>query len=315
MTSIVFLDRASLPAALPALPLPHHWQDYPNTLPAQLLSHAAGAEVVISNKVALRAEHFAQLPALKLVAVAATGVNQIDLDAARAHGVAVCNVRDYGADAVAEHAMMLMLALSRNLLGYRAAVEAGEWQQAEQFCLYRPPMRDLRGRTLAVLGRGAIGDALADKARAFGMQVIYAERKDATTLRDGYVPFAQALACADVLSLHLPLTDATRQLIGAAELAQMKPDALLINTARGGLVDETALLAALQAGRLGGAGLDVLSSEPPRDGNVLLSVNLPNLIITPHAAWQGDQALALMAQQLIDNIAAFLRGTPQNRVA
>jgi glycerate dehydrogenase len=129
------------------------------------------------------------------------------------------------------------------------------------------------------------------------------------------MPFAQALACADVVSLHLPLTDATRQLIGAAELAQMKPDALLINTARGGLVDEAALLAALQAGRLGGAGLDVLGSEPPRDGNVLLSVNLPNLIITPHAAWQGDQALALMAQQLIDNIAAFLRGAPQNRVA
>lgn len=166
MTSIVFLDRDSLPTAVPPLPLPHRWQDYPATSPEQLLSHARGAQVLISNKVPLRAEHFAQLPELKLVAVAATGVNQIDLDAARAHGVAVCNVRNYGADAVAEHALMLMLALSRNLFAYRRAVLEGGWQQSAQFCLHAAPMKDLSARTLAVCGGGAIGEALAAKAAA-----------------------------------------------------------------------------------------------------------------------------------------------------
>ena len=314
MTSIVFLDRDSLPTAVPPLPLPHRWQDYPATSPEQLLSHARGAQVLISNKVPLRAEHFAQLPELKLVAVAATGVNQIDLDAARAHGVAVCNVRNYGADAVAEHALMLMLALSRNLFAYRRAVLEGGWQQSAQFCLHAAPMKDLSARTLAVCGGGAIGEALAAKAAALGMRLMRVERKGAAQVRAGYTRFETALAEADVLSLHLPLNDDTRGLIGVAELALMKPDALLINTARGGLVDEAALLAALQAGRLGGAGLDVLDTEPPRQGNPLLDVELPNLIITPHAAWLSEQALAKLAQQLVDNIAAFLQGEPRNLV-
>lgn len=286
----------------------------PATSPEQLLSHARGAQVLISNKVPLRAEHFAQLPELKLVAVAATGVNQIDLDAARAHGVAVCNVRNYGADAVAEHALMLMLALSRNLFAYRRAVLEGGWQQSAQFCLHAAPMKDLSARTLAVCGGGAIGEALAAKAAALGMRLMRVERKGAAQVRAGYTRFETALAEADVLSLHLPLNDDTRGLIGAAELALMKPDALLINTARGGLVDEAALLAALQAGRLGGAGLDVLDTEPPRQGNPLLDVELPNLIITPHAAWLSEQALAKLAQQLVDNIAAFLQGEPRNLV-
>jgi glycerate dehydrogenase len=241
-------------------------------------------------------------------------VNQIDLDAARAHGVAVCNVRNYGADAVAEHALMLMLALSRNLFAYRRAVLEGGWQQSAQFCLHAAPMKDLSARTLAVCGGGAIGEALAAKAAALGMRLMRVERKGAAQVRAGYTRFETALAEADVLSLHLPLNNDTRGLIGAAELALMKPDALLINTARGGLVDEAALLAALQAGRLGGAGLDVLDTEPPRQGNPLLDVELPNLIITPHAAWLSEQALAKLAQQLVDNIAAFLQGEPRNLV-
>ena len=207
-----------------------------------------------------------------------------------------------------------MLALSRNLFAYRRAVLEGGWQQSAQFCLHAAPMKDLSARTLAVCGGGAIGEALAAKAAALGMRLMRVERKGAAQVRAGYTRFETALAEADVLSLHLPLNDDTRGLIGAAELALMKPDALLINTARGGLVDEAALLAALQAGRLGGAGLDVLDTEPPRQGNPLLDVELPNLIITPHAAWLSEQALAKLAQQLVDNIAAFLQGEPRNLV-
>ena len=210
---------------------------------------------------------------------------------------------------------MLVLALRRQLLAYRQSLQAGRWQRAEHFCFFDHPIRDLHGATLGLVGHGSLGNAVASLAEAFGMHVVWSERKGAATVRPGYLPFADVLANADVLSLHCPLTQDTRHLIGAAELAAMKRGALLINTARGGLVDETALAEALRNGTLAGAGFDVLGNEPPRQGNPLLDLNLPNFILTPHVAWASDAAMQTLADQLIDNIEAFARGEIINRVA
>jgi glycerate dehydrogenase len=209
---------------------------------------------------------------------------------------------------------MLMLALRRNLLAFRADLRNGEWQRAEQFCLFTHPVRDLHGSTLGIVGHGAIGKAVGRIAQAFGMKVLLAEHKCATDLRPGYTDFETVLRQSDVISLHLGLNEQTRHLISSAEFALMKSDALLINTARGGLVDESALHAALLAGQIGGAGFDVLEKEPPRAGHPLLDLNLPNFILTPHIAWSSKEAMQTLADQLIANIEAFVSGTPQNRI-
>ncbi|BEV73382.1 D-2-hydroxyacid dehydrogenase [Paludibacterium sp. THUN1379] len=311
---IVFPDRDSLPVELPAFAFPHQLQCHGETAPAQLLERCADAEVLIVNKVPLRRELLQQLPKLRLIAVAATGVNNVDLAACHEQEIAVCNVRHYGDDTVAEHAFMLMLALARNLPYYRQAVLAGEWARSRQFCLYGEPVRDMAGRTLVIIGSGGIGQALAVRARAFGMQVVFAERRGVSTPRPGYCLFEDGLRRADVLSLHCLLTPETRGLIDAAALSLMRRDALLINTARGELVDEAALLAALQGGRLGGAGLDVLSVEPAPEDHILSRVALPNLIVTPHVAWASQQAMTRLAQQVVDNVSSYYAGNLQNRV-
>ncbi|WP_283149151.1 D-2-hydroxyacid dehydrogenase [Silvimonas soli] len=311
---IVFLDRETLPVAVRAVTLPHRWVEYPQTGRDEVVVRLANATIAITNKVPLTAATLAALPTLKLIAVAATGYNQIDLAAARAHGITVCNIRDYAIAGVAEHALMLMLTLKRQLLAYRQQVAAGDWQRSPSFCVFGATMHDLHGATLVLLGSGALAQATARLAAAFGMRVLYAERKGAAEVREGYVAFEAALAQADVLSLHCPLTAETHNVIGERELALMKTDSVLINTARGGLVDEVALLAALQSGQLGGAALDVLVQEPPRDGNPLLDINLPNLIITPHVAWASVETMQVLAGQLIDNIEGFLLGQPRNVV-
>jgi len=312
--SIVFLDRDSLAVPVPVFDFPHRYTEYPATLAEQLVERAAGAAILISNKVPVTAAQLAALPDLKLIAVAATGVNHIDLEACRARGVAVCNVRHYGDDTVAEHAFMLMMALRRNLPAYQRDVAAGIWQNAAQFCHFGAPIRDLAGATLGIVGGGGIGQALAKRAEAFGMTVWQAERKGAAAVRAGYTAFETVLTQADVISLHCPLNDETRGMIGEVELMRVKPGAILINTARGGLVDEAALVAALKYGQLGGAGFDVLSVEPPRDGNPLLKARLPHLIVTPHIAWASGEAMSRLAQQVVDNIAAFIAGREANRV-
>ncbi|MCX7208486.1 MAG: D-2-hydroxyacid dehydrogenase [Proteobacteria bacterium] len=309
---IVFLDRDSLPLTLLPLKAPHQWQEYANTTDDKVAERLFNADIAISNKVPMTAATIAACPNLKLIAVAATGYNQIDLAACKARGIRVCNIRDYALAGVPEHALMLMLALRRQLLTYRADVEAGKWQQAASFCHFSAPIHDLAGSTLCLIGSGALGQAMATLARAIGMEVIFAERKSASSVRDGFVNFKEALARADVLSLHCPFNAETNNLIGAAELVLMKNNAVLINTARGGLVDEVALLHALQTGQLGGAGLDVLITEPPRNGNVLLDISLPNLIITPHIAWAGQFTMQQLADQLIHNIDAFLAGEARN---
>lgn len=314
MLRIVFLDRDALRAKVRRPSFPHDWREYSETAPEEVVERLQGATIAIVNKVSLREVDLAQLPELKFIAVAATGVDIIDLDSCRRRGIAVANVRHYANRAVPEHALMLMLALSRNLINYRRDVGRGAWQEANKFCLFDHTIRDLHGRTLGIIGYGGLGQAVEKLARAFGMRVLISEHKNAKQTRDGRVSFDDILRKSDIITLHCPLTDETRDMIGAKELEEMRNDAILINTARGGLVNEAALARALTIGEIGGAGFDVLSEEPPRDGNPLLDLKLPNFILTPHNAWASDETMQVLADQLIDNIEAFVRGEPINLV-
>ncbi len=301
------LDLSQLQATLP------EWRFYPATAPDQVAERIAAAQIVVVNKVVLSRELLRGAEHLKLVCVAATGTNNVDLDTCRELGIPVCNVAAYGTPAVAQHVMMLILALSTHLLDYQADVRAGRWQQADQFCLMHRPIRELAGRTLGIVGHGELGQAVGQLGEAFGMQVLLAQRPGGKP-QPGRLPLAKLLPQADVLSLHCPLTDETRNLIGARELALMKPDALLINAARGGIVDEAALAEALRNGVIGGAGVDTLTVEPPRDGNPLLAPDIPNLIVTPHNAWAAREARQRLTDLLVLNVRAFLDGELRNRV-
>jgi len=314
----VFLDRDSLDhddldfgALTDTLP---DWRMYPATEPHQVAERIAGAGVVISNKVVLDEAVLTAAPELKLIAVAATGTNNVDLAAAARHDITVCNVRRYATPSVVQHVFALLLNLSRHLNDYQQAVNEGRWQQSEQFCLLDYPIQELNGRKLGIVGYGELGEAVARAAtQAFGMEVLLAQRPGAPA-QQGRIPLPELLPQVDVLSLHCPLTDATRDLIGAGELALMKPDAILINTARGKIVDEVALAEALRNGRLGGAGFDVLAEEPPGEDSPLLAADIPNLIVTPHIAWASRESRQRLTDQLAQNIRAFLDGAPQNIV-
>jgi glycerate dehydrogenase len=314
MQHIVFLERNTVDADVRRPAFAHEWREYADSTQVQAVERLQGATVAIMNKIGLWEKELAQLPALKLIAVAATGTDRIDLESCARRGICVTNVRGYAAVSVSEHVMMLMLALRRNLVGYREDVRAGLWQQSKQFCLRTREIGDVRGSTLGVVGYGALGRATAELARSFGMRVLVSEHRGAEEIREGRAPFENVLRESDVLTLHAPLNEETRHLIAARELELMKPTALLINTARGLLVDEAALAEALTAGRIAGAGVDVLSVEPPREGNRLLDLDLPNLIVTPHVAWASRGAMQSLADQLIDNIEAFFRGEPVNLV-
>ncbi|HZG50612.1 MAG TPA: D-2-hydroxyacid dehydrogenase, partial [Pyrinomonadaceae bacterium] len=291
MERIVFLDRNTLRAEIRSPAFAHEWREYGETRAGEVVGRLEGASIAVVNKVEITGAQLAELPSLRLVAVAATGTDNIDLKGCRERGVAVSNVRGYATHTLAEHVLMLMLALRRNLAAYARDVRAGEWQRAGQFCLLTHPIRDLHATTLGILGYGALGQAVEHLARAVGMNTLVAERKGAPRARDGRTPFAEVLSASDIITLHTPLTAETRHLIGAAQLASMKHTALLINCARGGVVDEAALAEALCAGTIAGAGVDVLSREPPREGNPLLELDLPNLIVTPHVAWACLQAM------------------------
>ena len=311
---IVVLDRDTLVNRPFDFDFPHTLSSYGTTEAHETLERIRGADIVITNKVVISAQAFAKNPQLKLVAVTATGVNNVDVEAAKQNGTAVCNIRAYGNESVAEHAFMMMITLMRNLPAYQRDVAAGLWENSPFFCHLGAPMRDLNGKTLAIFGRGNIGKTLATYAQAFKMNVVFAEHKNAQSVRDGYVSFDEAIRSADVVSLNCPLTPQTANMIGEAELQQMKPGAILINCGRGGLVDEAALVAALKYGQIGGAGFDVLTQEPPRDGNPLLKARLPNLIVTPHIAWASQEAANRLFDILVDNINRFVAGNPQNLV-
>ena len=311
---IVVLDRDTLVNRPFDFDFPHTLSSYGTTEAHETLERIRGANIVITNKVVISAQAFAENPQFKLVAVTATGVNNVDVEAAKQNGTAVCNIRAYGNESVAEHAFMMMITLMRNLPAYQRDVAAGLWENSPFFCHLGAPMRDLNGKTLAIFGRGNIGKTLAAYAQAFKMNVVFAEHKNAQSVRDGYVSFDEAIRSADVVSLNCPLTPQTANMIGEAELQQMKPGAILINCGRGGLVDEAALVAALKYGQIGGAGFDVLTQEPPRDGNPLLKARLPNLIVTPHIAWASQEAANRLFDILLDNINRFVAGNPQNLV-
>jgi glycerate dehydrogenase len=314
MQRIVFLERNSVDAQVRRPAFAHEWREFAESTQEQTVERLRDATIAIMNKIALGENELAQLPDLKLIAVAATGTDRIDLASASRRGISVVNVRGYAATSVSEHVLMLALALRRNLPAYREDVRRGLWQQSKQFCLLTREIHDLRAATFGVIGYGALGRATASLARAFGMRVLIGEHKGALEIREGRVAFDELLRESDVVSLHAPLNAETRHLIGARELASMKRSALLINTGRGQLVDESALADALRAGRIAGAGVDVLSNEPPREGNPLLELELPNLVVTPHVAWASRESMQTLADQLIEIIEAFVRGEPRNIV-
>ena len=293
----------------------HQWVDYERTAPEETVERLRGATIAVTNKVIFREAELSSLPPLKCIAITATGYDNVDLAACRKHQVLVSNVPGYARQSVAEHVMMLLLALRRNLPAYQKAVRDGRWQISPQPTVNDIPVEDLHGATLGLVGYGSLAKELERLARAFGMKILIAERKGVAALRPGRRLFQDVLRRSDVISLHTPLNPETRNLIGAEELAVMKRTALLINTARGGLVDEAALVAALREGRLGGAGVDVLSQEPPRQGNPLLDIHLPNLIVTPHVAWTSRQAQEVLAEEVVKNLEAFAAGQPRNLVS
>lgn len=314
MERIVFLDRDTLRANIRRPAQPHEWQEYGVTNSEQIVERLRSATIAITNKVPLREDTLEQVPELKFIAVAATGVDIIDLGYCRRRGIPVSNVRNYAPHSVPEHVFALVLALRRNLFSYREEIERGAWQRANTFCLLDYPIRELFDSTLGIIGHGAMGREVEKLAHGFGMRVLIAEHKGAHIVRPGRTSFAETLRTSDILTLHCPLTAETRHLIGALELGKMLPHALLINTARGELVDEAALAESLRSGLIAGAGVDVLSQEPPTRGNPLLDLHLPNFILTPHIAWASAEAMQTLADQLIANIESFIAGHPQNLV-
>ncbi|MEZ8607485.1 D-2-hydroxyacid dehydrogenase [Vibrio sp. 10N.239.311.G01] len=316
--NVVFLDRATIPSQIHLKPLSfeHEWVEYDFTAPEQVSERVEEADVVITNKVVLNESNLAGAKKLKLIAVSATGVNNVDVEYCKSKNIAVTNVQGYAIQSVPEHVIAMLFALKRNLVGYHKDIEAGEWQKDKQFCFFTHPIQDIAGSTLGLIGSGSLGQATAILAKAIGMKVIFAERKGAESCREGYLPFDTVLKQADAISLHCPLTEATRNLISQRELAMMKPSAVLINAGRGGLVDEQALVEALKGNEIAGAGMDVFTQEPADNSNPLLAnSHLPNLLLTPHVAWGSDSSIQKLSDILIDNIDGFVAGNPQNLVS
>lgn len=311
---VVLLERDSIKATIRRPRFEHTWTEYSSSAPADVLPRLRGATIALVNKAQVRESVLAQLPELRLIAVTATGYDCIDVEACRKRGIAVANIRNYAVHTVPEHTFALILALRRNLVAYHQDVRDGLWQRSNAFCLFTHDIGDLHGSTLGIIGEGAIGQATAALGRGFGMRVLFADHAPPKVEDLDYTPLDQLLAESDVVSLHLPLTPATRHLIGLEQLRRMKRSALLINTARGGLVNEAALIQALDEGLIAGAGFDVLTAEPPPDDHPLLGVQRPNFILTPHVAWASNQAMQALADQLIDNIEAWVAGQPRNLV-
>ncbi len=289
------------------------WQSYGTTSPEQLVERIADVEIVVSNKVVLDRAALQSTSSLQLIVVAATGTNNIDLATAREMGVTVCNVRGYGTPSVAQHVFTLILALTTRLPLYMQAVAEGRWQKHPHFCLFDFPIRELDGKSLGIVGYGTLGQGVAKVANGFGLNVLLAQRPGGPR-QEGRIDLADLLPQVDILTLHCPLTEQTRNLIDQPELGAMKRDAILINTARGGIVNERALVKALCDGTIAGAGIDVLSEEPPVNGNPLLANNIPNLIVTPHIAWASKESRQRVINIVGDNIRAFLKADPQNVV-
>jgi len=307
---IVFLDRETLDANLRRPNFPHDYTEYPQTAPSEIVERLKGVDICITNKVPLREDVLKQLPELEFIAVAATGTDVIDKAYATARGITISNIRNYAYNTLPEHVFALLFALRRNLVNYHNSVFRGRWGYSNQFCYFDYPIYDIAGSTLGIVGYGALGKQIEQRAVALGMRVLINDVVDLPNKVD----FPTLLRESDIVTLNVPLTPQTKNMIGAKELALMKKSACIINTARGGIIDEEALADALRKGVIAGAGMDVLTVEPPKNGNLLLDPTIPNLIVTPHVAWASKEAMQVLADQLIDNIDAFAAGAPRNIV-
>jgi glycerate dehydrogenase len=309
------LDTSNLERVLPGITL------HATSSDAEVDERIAGCEFILTNKLQITRARMRAVPGLRFVGLTATGTNNVDLEAARELGIAVCNIRDYCTTSVAQHVLGVILSLTHRLREYGQAAVDGTWASCPQFSVPGPPIRELTGKVLGIVGYGTLGRAVAKVCReALGMRILVAERpgskpEDQTTLSSPVrVTFDELLRTADVLSLHCPLNAATTGLIGRRELALMKPEAIIVNTARGALIDLQALADALKGGDLGGAAIDVLPQEPPVDGSPVLEPGIPNLIVTPHIAWAAFEARQRAVDELAMNVEDFLRGGRRGRV-
>lgn len=317
MTRIVFLDRSTIgPSVTISKPsFPHEWADYDRTQPDQVVERLKDADIAVCNKVPIRRDSIEQLPKLKMICIPATGYDAFDIAACKERGIVVSNVRGYAVNTVPEHTFALIFALRRSIVGYRQDVIDGRWQKEAQFCFFTHPISDLAGSTLGIFGEGALGQSVARIGQALGMRTLFAAHKGVSGLGPLYTPFDEVLETADIITLHCPLMPSTRDMIAAPEFAKMKKKPLLINCARGGLVNEADLVDALDKGQISGAGFDCLTSEPPKPDNPLLKVlDRPNVIVTPHVAWASDEAMQTLWDQVISHIENFQAGKPSNRV-
>lgn len=314
---IVFLDRSTIgPAVKITKPsFGHEWVDYDRTNPDQVVERLQGADIAVSNKVPIGRAEIEALPDLKMIAIPATGYDRFDIDTCRERNIVVSNVRGYAVNTVPEHTFALILALRRGIVGFRQDVIDGKWQEADQFCFFTHQINDLAGSTIGIMGEGALGQSVARLAQAFGMEVLFAAHKGVEGLGPLYTPWDEVLERADVISLHAPLTPATKNMIARPEFEKMKRRPLLINCARGGLVDEADLVSALDDGLIAGVGFDCLTTEPPLPNNPLLRVlHRPNVIVTPHTAWASDEAMQTLWDQVVEHLENFAAGTPSNQV-
>ena len=314
---IVFLDRDTLSpeTVLRAPQFPHEIITYARSTPEEVASRIAEADVVITNKAPVSAAAIAGASRLRLIAVAATGYDIVDIEACKAAKIIVSNIRNYATNTLPEHTFALILALRRSIVPYRQSVIDGSWEEASQFCYFDFPIADLAGSTLGVVGDGALGKSVARLGEAFGMRVLFSTYKGVEGMGPLYTPFDDVMRQSDVITLHCPLMPATRNLISRREFSLMEKRPLLINTSRGGLVDEEALEEALDSNRIQGAGFDVATREPPGADHIMRRLaSRSNVILTPHVAWASRESIQGLADQLIDNIEAFLAGEPRNIV-
>ena len=314
---VVFLDRDTVApdVAVRRPDFDHEWEEFGKTSADQVLERLKGATIAITNKVPLREDVLKQLPDLKMIAVAATGTDVIDLAYCKDNGIIVSNIRGYAVNTVPEHTFALILSLSRSIGGYREDVANGEWQKSGQFCFFTHPISDLSGKKLAIMGEGALGQSVANIARAFGMIPLFAAHKGSTGLGPLYTPWDEIIETADIFTLHCPLLPSTRGMIGLDEFKRMKNSAIIVNTARGGLIVEEDLVTAMEQGMIRGAAIDVISTEPPADDHPFFKLlEKPNFILTPHVAWASTEAIQTLVDQMIDNVENFVAGSPSNVV-
>ncbi len=313
----VFLDYATMGsdlnidnmrALLPELEIFDITEDH------EVAERIHGADFVLTNKVRLTKERLEGNSGLRFIGLTATGTDNVDLAAAQQYGVAVCNIRAYCTQSVAEHVFACLLNLTHSIGQYNAVVKAGEWQHSNDFCMLTHPVRELSAMTLGIVGYGNLGKGVEKIGKSIGMQVLVSARPGSDTVDTGRIPFDELLERADAISLHCPLNDTTRGLFGAPEFEKMKSSAILINTARGGLVDSAALADALRNGTIAAAAVDVLPQEPPVSGDPLLDYDGANLIVTPHIAWATREARQAAIDELVANIAAFIEGRKRNRI-